>query len=187
MRGPPGWSAVSWPHQPATHHHIAKLWSWAGLGWAGLAVSRGGLQPGTGPLRGDQPPGVSAAWCGAAMVGMAAPVHCSPPRDQHPLASASLCVSVSSRLCPPPGGDLVKIAGWAAYTPHPSHPGPGAVVHPGSVHTMKFHDAGVSPVGGGVMAGYHHHNLMDMYPGPAINTMDWKNTSQVRASCCCCG
>jgi len=28
------------------------------------------------------------------------------------------------------------------------------------------------------MAGYHHHNLMDMYPGPAINTMDWKNTSQ---------
>ena len=41
---------------------------------------------------------------------------------------------------------------------------------------MKFHD-GVG--GGGVMAGYHHHNLMDMYPGPAINTMDWKNTSQV--------
>ena len=80
---------------------------------------------------------------------------------------------------PPPGGDLVKIAGWAAYTPHPSHPGPGPVVHPGSVHTMKFHEAGVSPVGGGVMAGYHHHNLMDMYPGPAINTMDWKNTSQV--------
>ena len=39
---------------------------------------------------------------------------------------------------------------------------------------MKFHDGG-----GGVMAGYHHHNLMDMYPGPAINTMDWKNTSQV--------
>ena len=95
-----------------------------------------------------------------------------------------LCVSVSSRLCPPPGGDLVKIAGWAAYTPHPSHPGPGPVVHPGSVHTMKFHEAGVSPVGGGVMAGYHHHNLMDMYPGPAINTMDWKNTSQVRDSCC---
>ena len=29
------------------------------------------------------------------------------------------------------------------------------------------------------MTGYHHHNLMDMYPGPAINTMDWKNTSQV--------
>jgi len=28
------------------------------------------------------------------------------------------------------------------------------------------------------MAGYHHHNIMDMYPGPAINTMDWKNTSQ---------
>ena len=172
-------------HTPP-HSEIVKQ-SWAGLGWAGLAVSRGGLQPGTGPLRGDQPPGVSAAWCGAAMVGMAAPVHCSPPRDQHPLASASLCVSVSSRLCPPPGGDLVKIAGWAAYTPHPSHPGPGAVVHPGSVHTMKFHDAGVSPVGGGVMAGYHHHNLMDMYPGPAINTMDWKNTSQVRDSCCCCG
>lgn len=43
---------------------------------------------------------------------------------------------------------------------------------------MKFHE-GVSG-GGGVMAGYHHHNLMDMYPGPAINTMDWKNTSQVR-------
>ena len=39
---------------------------------------------------------------------------------------------------------------------------------------MKFHDGG-----GGVMTGYHHHNLMDMYPGPAINTMDWKNTSQV--------
>ena len=31
------------------------------------------------------------------------------------------------------------------------------------------------------MMGYHHHNLMDMYPGPAINTMDWKNTSQVRS------
>ena len=44
---------------------------------------------------------------------------------------------------------------------------------------MKFHDGG-----GGVMTGYHHHNLMDMYPGPAINTMDWKNTSQVRDSCC---
>ena len=41
---------------------------------------------------------------------------------------------------------------------------------------MKFHDGG-----GGVMTGYHHHNLMDMYPGPAINTMDWKNTSQVGA------
>ena len=39
---------------------------------------------------------------------------------------------------------------------------------------MKFHE------GGGGMMGYHHHNLMDMYPGPAINTMDWKNTSQVR-------
>jgi hypothetical protein len=38
---------------------------------------------------------------------------------------------------------------------------------------MKFHD------GGGGMVGYPHHNLMDMYPGPAINTMDWKNTSQV--------
>ena len=40
---------------------------------------------------------------------------------------------------------------------------------------MKFHE------GGGGMMGYHHHNLMDMYPGPAINTMDWKNTSQVGA------
>ena len=39
---------------------------------------------------------------------------------------------------------------------------------------MKF------PESGGGMMGYHHHNLMDMYPGPAINTMDWKNTSQVR-------
>ena len=38
---------------------------------------------------------------------------------------------------------------------------------------MKFHD------GGGGMVGYPHHNLMDMYPGPAINPMDWKNTSQV--------
>jgi len=36
---------------------------------------------------------------------------------------------------------------------------------------MKFPTDG----GGGV---YHPHNLMDMYPGPAINTMDWKNTSQ---------
>ena len=38
---------------------------------------------------------------------------------------------------------------------------------------MKFHE------GGGGMMGYPPHNLMDMYPGPAINTMDWKNTSQV--------
>ena len=38
---------------------------------------------------------------------------------------------------------------------------------------MKFHE------GGGSMMGYPGHNLMDMYPGPAINTMDWKNTSQV--------
>ena len=40
---------------------------------------------------------------------------------------------------------------------------------------MKFHEGG-SAAG---MMGYHHHNLMDMYLGPAINTMDWKNTSQV--------
>ena len=73
-------------HTPPHSEIVKQSWAglgWAGLGWAGLAVSRGGLQPGTGPLRGDQPPGVSAAWCGAAMVGMAAPVHCSPPRDQH--------------------------------------------------------------------------------------------------------
>ncbi len=44
-----------------------------------------------------------------------------------------------------------------------------------NISGMKFHD------GGGGMVGYPHHNLMDMYPGPAINTMDWKNTSQVRA------
>ena len=69
-----------------------------------------------------------------------------------------------------------KIAGWGSYAPHPVHPVSGAV---GVGVPMKFHD-GVG--GGGVMAGYHHHNLMDMYPGPAINTMDWKNTSQVRVS-----
>ena len=75
---------------------------------------------------------------------------------------------------PPPGGwPGVKIAGWGSYGPHPAVP--GAAVHSAA---MKFHE-GVSG-GGGVMAGYHHHNLMDMYPGPAINTMDWKNTSQVR-------
>lgn len=67
----------------------------------------------------------------------------------------------------------VKIAGWGSYTPHPVHPSGVGVQHPAAL-PMKFHDGG-----GGVMTGYHHHNLMDMYPGPAINTMDWKNTSQV--------
>ena len=67
------------------------------------------------------------------------------------------------------GWNGLKIAGWGSYHPHPVGPVGG---HPGL--PMKFHDGG-----GGVMAGYHHHNLMDMYPGPAINTMDWKNTSQV--------
>ena len=76
-------------------------------------------------------------------------------------------------LTTPLGGSGVKIAGWGSYTPHPVHPVSGTV---GVGVPMKFHD-GVG--GGGVMAGYHHHNLMDMYPGPAINTMDWKNTSQV--------
>jgi len=66
------------------------------------------------------------------------------------------------------GWNGLKIAGWGSYHPHPVGPVGG---HPGL--PMKFHDGG-----GGVMAGYHHHNLMDMYPGPAINTMDWKNTSQ---------
>ena len=74
------------------------------------------------------------------------------------------------RLSPetrPRGGvAVVKIAGWGSYAP----------AHGVGVPGMKFHDVGA---GGGVMAGYHHHNLMDMYPGPAINTMDWKNTSQV--------
>ena len=58
------------------------------------------------------------------------------------------------------------MAGWATYPP----PAVG-------VGAMKFHE-GVGG-GGAVMSGYHHHNIMDMYPGPAINTMDWKNTSQV--------
>ena len=71
------------------------------------------------------------------------------------------------------GGDHAKIAGWGSYTPHPVHPSGVGVQHPAAL-PMKFHDGG-----GGVMTGYHHHNLMDMYPGPAINTMDWKNTSQV--------
>ena len=44
---------------------------------------------------------------------------------------------------------------------------------------MKFHE------GGGSMMGYPGHNLMDMYPGPAINTMDWKNTSQVNIQLFC--
>ena len=80
--------------------------------------------------------------------------------------------SVSASWDTPPGGvAVVKIAGWGSYAPHPVSGAVGVGV-PG----MKFHD-GVG--GGGVMAGYHHHNLMDMYPGPAINTMDWKNTSQV--------
>ena len=80
----------------------------------------------------------------------------------------------SGRLVDHPFGWAgVKIAGWGSYTPHPVHPVSGTV---GVGVPMKFHD-GVG--GGGVMAGYHHHNLMDMYPGPAINTMDWKNTSQV--------
>ena len=78
-----------------------------------------------------------------------------------------------SSVLRPPGEEGVKIAGWGSYGPHPAVP--GAAVHSAA---MKFHE-GVSG-GGGVMAGYHHHNLMDMYPGPAINTMDWKNTSQVR-------
>ena len=76
---------------------------------------------------------------------------------------------VATRL----GGDHAKIAGWGSYTPHPVHPSGVGVQHPAAL-PMKFHDGG-----GGVMTGYHHHNLMDMYPGPAINTMDWKNTSQV--------
>ena len=84
------------------------------------------------------------------------------------------CSTLSQLSAPPPrGGPGVKIAGWGSYGPHPAVP--GAAVHSAA---MKFHE-GVSG-GGGVMAGYHHHNLMDMYPGPAINTMDWKNTSQVR-------
>ena len=77
--------------------------------------------------------------------------------------------SVATRV----GGDHAKIAGWGSYTPHPVHPSGVGVQHPAAL-PMKFHDGG-----GGVMTGYHHHNLMDMYPGPAINTMDWKNTSQV--------
>ena len=91
-----------------------------------------------------------------------------------PLHAPPLPLCPASRHAPHPRVvSSLKIAGWGSYHPHPVHPaGVGHVQHPAL--PMKFHDGG-----GGVMAGYHHHNLMDMYPGPAINTMDWKNTSQV--------
>ena len=85
--------------------------------------------------------------------------------------------SLTQDIVWPPGWVeiTVKIAGWGSYSPHPVHPsGVGVGVQHPTALPMKFHDGG-----GGVMTGYHHHNLMDMYPGPAINTMDWKNTSQV--------
>ena len=65
-----------------------------------------------------------------------------------------------------------KIAGWGAPS-GPYHPGPPHMSHhPGS--GMKDGPPGYPP----------HPQLMDMYsgvsPATAINTMDWKNTSQVR-------
>ena len=97
--------------------------------------------------------------------------HCQEVTVAHSL----LCRTVTSvaPVATRVGGDHAKIAGWGSYTPHPVHPSGVGVQHPAAL-PMKFHDGG-----GGVMTGYHHHNLMDMYPGPAINTMDWKNTSQV--------
>ena len=64
--------------------------------------------------------------------------------------SAAAAAAAAAGHPPPPGA-----AGAAAgYPGHPGHPG-----HP------------------------THHQLMDMYsgmaPATAINTMDWKNTSQV--------
>jgi hypothetical protein len=44
------------------------------------------------------------------------------------------------------------------------------------------HLSAANPAGSMPGSGYHPHQLMDMYSGmspPAINTMDWKNTSQV--------
>jgi hypothetical protein len=68
-----------------------------------------------------------------------------------------------------------KIAGWGAPA-GPYHPGPAHVSHhPGGPGGgMKDMPPGYPP----------HPQLMDMYsgvsPATAINTMDWKNTSQVR-------
>jgi hypothetical protein len=64
-----------------------------------------------------------------------------------------------------------KIAGWGSPA-GPYHPGPPHMSHhPGS--GMKEGPPGYPP----------HPQLMDMYsgvsPATAINTMDWKNTSQV--------
>ncbi len=65
-----------------------------------------------------------------------------------------------------------KIAGWGNPS-GPYHPGPPHMSHhPGG--GMKDGPPGYPP----------HPQLMDMYsgvsPATAINTMDWKNTSQVR-------
>ena len=64
-----------------------------------------------------------------------------------------------------------KIAGWGAPA-GPYHPGPPHMSHH-PVSGMKDGPPGYPP----------HPQLMDMYsgvsPATAINTMDWKNTSQV--------
>ena len=67
-----------------------------------------------------------------------------------------------------------KIAGWGSPA-GPYHPGPPHMSHH-PVGGMKDGPPGYPP----------HPQLMDMYsgvsPATAINTMDWKNTSQVGTS-----
>ena len=147
-------------HRPFANQHSAPL---SGHYWARTVISVSGYC--------DQ--------CQQSLHNCLQCEHCPLPL---PTAKKSLlhcilsCRKVTSVVATRVGGDQVKIAGWGSYTPHPVHPsGVGLQHHPNI--PMKFHDGG-----GGVMTGYHHHNLMDMYPGPAINTMDWKNTSQVGSS-----
>ena len=81
----------------------------------------------------------------------------------------------------------LKIAGWGATAAASA----GAAYHAGAgiaaaAAVMKGTAADLGPHGGYHPAAAHHQLMADMYqgmsPATAINTMDWKNTSQVSHS-----
>jgi len=88
----------------------------------------------------------------------------------------SLCLQENLSLFRP---FSLKIAGWGATAAS------AGAYHAGGIAAAAAAMKGTTDLG--PHSGYHpaHHQLMaDMYqgmsPATAINTMDWKNTSQVR-------
>ena len=155
VRGPPGWSAARTRPAPApatTHSEIVKL-GWAGLGWAGLGWA--GRVTWRAAARHRAAAGRPAGWVVRCVVrggdgweqhqSTAVPLVTS---TSSPVCS-HLCVSVSSRLCPPPGGSSGQDSRVGRLHPAPLAPRPRPRGAPGQRPHHEVPRGGGEPGGRG--------------------------------------